>query len=205
MRLNAWNRPLVPSVVAPIVLDGAFPVHGCPSRVRLMRHESCRVSYYGSEPSLNQKVSLPSFMRSHGALRADPCCAVCYAILTSPPLCSKLFLFTILTSFLTGRGSMWGRKSCRYRKQCAEETPPTSFHSPWAPGSAGVVIRLSYSAAANFFPDQPHVGHCARRQLFRGQQHVVMGCVTAVVPDRAPARNRLRHPIGCIGRYSLFE
>jgi len=34
----------VPSVVAPIVLDGAFPVNRCPSRVHLIRHVSWRVS-----------------------------------------------------------------------------------------------------------------------------------------------------------------
>ena len=35
----------MPSVVAPIVLDGAFPVNRGPSRVRLIRHVSWRVSH----------------------------------------------------------------------------------------------------------------------------------------------------------------
>ena len=48
---------------------------------------------YGSEPSVNQKVLLPSFMQSYGAFHADQCCVVCYAILTPPPLCLLPLLF----------------------------------------------------------------------------------------------------------------
>jgi len=45
------------------------------------------VRAYGSEPSVNQKDYLPSFMQSHGAPPAEQCNAVCYVILTPPPLC----------------------------------------------------------------------------------------------------------------------
>jgi len=42
----------MPSIVAPIVLDGAFPVNRCPSRVRLIRHVSWRVSQTPPPPAV---------------------------------------------------------------------------------------------------------------------------------------------------------
>jgi len=75
----------------------------------------------GSEPSVNQKASLPSFTQTGGAFHAGQCDAVFLQDTSSPGLTFATFA---VFSVLSGRGNIRGRQSCRYGTPCAPVSPP---------------------------------------------------------------------------------
>ena len=83
------------------------------------------VHTYGSEPSVNQKVFLPSFKYSYGVFHADQCYAVSYAILTPPGGERREVGRDKVCFFLAGRGNIRGEKAVAYGTQFAPLSPST--------------------------------------------------------------------------------
>jgi len=129
----------VPSVVAPIVLGGAFPVNRCPSRVRLIRHVSWRVS---------QEARFPAAVPRSGVDGADT-----MAFSTSTGASGRR-----ATLSRRGGGLSRGRAGCN-RAAPPGVPPPGVLRVPLAPAVdvGGDAVRLSTMAeAACVGPGYPH-------------------------------------------------
>jgi len=110
---------------------------------------------------------------------------VCYAILTPPALCSMLLFSQFLLFSDRAREYQGGGKLPLRYTMCRSERAHLLSVAIGAAERRGSDQTLVLGCRYLCFPDKAHVGHCARRRLMPGQEHVVIRCVTAVVPDQA--------------------